>query len=118
VHVRRSVRQLCLNTDKLTATCHDKPPGLSLTYIWIVDCSIRAHISRRELMTIQRELVAAERREVEQKIKALEDWNNLRLENAKRVQMYPYGAKKVLKEMHNPESQLSLWSEDELLSGR
>jgi hypothetical protein len=70
-------------------------------------------------MTVQRELLAAARRDVEQKIRALEEWNNLLLENVKRVEMYSYGqSKKVLKKLPNSGSQLSLWSENELLSGR
>ena len=72
-------------------------------------------------MMVQRDvtLLAAERRDVEQKIRAAEEWNNLLLENAKRVEMYSYGhSKNVLKDMPNSASQLSLWSENELLSGR
>ena len=71
-------------------------------------------------MTIQRDfrLLAAERRDVEQKIRALEEWNNLLLEKAKREQMYSYRqANDVLKETPT-ESQLSLWSENELVSER
>ena len=65
-------------------------------------------------MTVQRELLAAARRDVEQKIRAVEEWNNLRLENAHRVEMYAYGHSKraVFKEIHDPESQLCLWSKD------
>jgi hypothetical protein len=70
-------------------------------------------------MTVQRELLAAARRDVEQKIRALEEWNNLLLENVKRVEMYSYGqSKKVLKKLPNSGSQLSLWSENELVSER
>ena len=72
-------------------------------------------------MKVQRDvtLLAAEQRDVEQKIRALEEWNNLLLENAKRVEMYSYGqSKRLLKEMPNSGSQLLLWSENELLSGR
>ena len=70
-------------------------------------------------MTVQRALLAAQSREVEQKIKALEEWNNLLLENAKRVEMYSYEqSKKVLKKLPNSGSQLSLWSENELVSER
>ena len=51
-------------------------------------------------MMVQRDLTlsATQRGQVEQKIRALEEWNNLFLENAKRVEMYSYGqSKKVLK---------------------
>ncbi|MGN6732391.1 MAG: hypothetical protein ACTHMB_10535 [Candidatus Binatia bacterium] len=70
-------------------------------------------------MTVQRDvrIFAAERGEVEQKIRAVEEWNNLLLENAKRAEMYSYGqSKKLLKEMPNSGSQLSLWPENDLLS--
>jgi hypothetical protein len=70
-------------------------------------------------MTVQRVLLAAQSREVEQKIRALEEWNNLLLENAKRVEMYSYAqSKKLLKKLPNSGSQLSLWSENELVSKR
>jgi hypothetical protein len=69
-------------------------------------------------MTVQRDvrLLAAERREIEQKIRAVEEWSNL-IENANRVG-YSYGhSKKRFKE--NPTgSQLSLWPENDLLSER
>ena len=49
-------------------------------------------------MTVQRALVATQRGEVGQEIRALEEWNNLLLEKAKRVEMYSYGqSKKLLK---------------------
>jgi hypothetical protein len=67
-------------------------------------------------MMLQRDvtLLEAERRDVEQKIRAAEEWNNLLLENAKRVEMYSYGqSKRLLKEMPNSGSQLSLWPEKE-----
>jgi hypothetical protein len=49
-------------------------------------------------MTVQRALLAAQPRQVEQKIRALEEWNNLLFENAKRVEIYSYGqSKKLLK---------------------
>ena len=70
-------------------------------------------------MTVQRALLAAQSREVEQKIRALEEWNNLLLERAKRVELYSYGqSKRLLKEMPNSGSQLSLWTENELVSER
>jgi hypothetical protein len=72
-------------------------------------------------MTAQREvrLLAAEREEVDQKIRAVEEWNNLLLENAKRVEMNSYGqTKEALKEMPNSGAQLSLWSDDALFSER
>jgi hypothetical protein len=71
-------------------------------------------------MTVQRDvrLLAAER-QVEQKIKAVEEWNNLLLENAKRAEMYSYRrSNTLLKEMPNSGSQLSLWPENDLLSER
>jgi hypothetical protein len=72
-------------------------------------------------MMVQRDLTlsATQRGQVEQKIRALEEWNNLFLENAKRVEMYSYGhSKKLLKKLPNSGSQLSLWSENELASER
>ena len=108
--------QLCPNGDNLTVTCHNKLAVISLTYIWIIDCCIGLHRRRRVPMTVQRDvrLLAAERQEVEQKIKAVEEWNNLLLENAKRTEMYSYGrSNTVLKEMPNSGSQLSLWPENE-----
>jgi|SoiMethySBSTD1v2_1073268.scaffolds.fasta_scaffold1812924_2 hypothetical protein len=51
-------------------------------------------------MKVQRDvtLLAAEGRDVEQKIKAVEEWNNLLLEKAKRVELYSYWhSKKCLK---------------------
>jgi hypothetical protein len=72
-------------------------------------------------MTIQRgvRLPQAQRREVEEKIRAVEAWNDLLLENATRIDMYSYGqSKRVLKEMLNSGSQLSLWSENNPLSER
>jgi len=72
-------------------------------------------------MTVQRgvRLPQAQRREVEEKIRAVEAWNDLLLENATRIDMYSYGqSKRVLKEMLNSGSQLSLWSENNPLSER
>ena len=72
-------------------------------------------------MMVQRDvtLLAAERRDVEQKIRAAEEWNNLLLENAKRVELYSYRqSKRLLKELPNSGSQLSLWPEKNPLSGR
>lgn len=69
-------------------------------------------------MTVERDVIvrAAERRGLEQKIRAVEEWNNLLLESAKRGDMYSYAqSKNVLKEMPNSGAQLSLWSDDELL---
>jgi hypothetical protein len=72
-------------------------------------------------MTAQRDvrLSAVQRREVEEKIRAAEAWNNLLLENATRIDMFCYGqSKTVVKEMPNSGSQLSLWSEKDPLSER
>jgi hypothetical protein len=72
-------------------------------------------------MTVQRDvrLSAVQRREVEERIRAVEAWNDLLLENAARIDMYSYGqSKRVLKEMPNSGSQLSLWSENDPLSER
>jgi len=72
-------------------------------------------------MTVQRgvRLPQAQRREVEEKIRAVEAWNDLLLENATRIDMYSYGqSKRVLKEMLNSGSQLSLWFENNPLSER
>ena len=72
-------------------------------------------------MTVKRDvrLSAVQRREVEEKITAAEAWNDLLLENATRIDMYSYGqSKKVLKKLPNSGSQLSLWSENELVSER
>jgi len=72
-------------------------------------------------MTVERDVIvrAAERRGLEQKIRAVEEWNNLLLESAKRGEMYSYAqSKNVLKEMLNSGSQLSLWPENDLHSER
>jgi hypothetical protein len=72
-------------------------------------------------MTVQRDvrLSGPQRREVDEKIRAVEAWNDLFLENA-RTDTYSYGrSKRVLKEMPNSGgSQLSLWSENDPLSER
>jgi hypothetical protein len=63
----------------------------------------------------------AQRRNVEEKIRAVEEWNNLLLENAARMAMRPYTQSKaqtVLKEMVNSGSQLSLPFENHAVSAR
>jgi len=71
-------------------------------------------------MTVQRDvrLSSPQRREVEEKIRAVEAWKDLLLENS-RIDIYSYGkSKKVLKEMPTSGSQLSLWPEKDPLSER
>ena len=56
-------------------------------------------------MTVQRDvrLRAAQRQEVEQKIKAVEEWNKSSSRKGETSGVYSYGQlKKVLKEMPNP----------------
>lgn len=79
-------------------------------------------------MTVQREVVVkavlepmAERRDVEEKIRAVEEWNNLLLENAARSDMDSYMQQKsqrTSKEMPSSESQLSLRFENSAVSER
>ena len=73
----------------------------------------------RELMTVQHDVrfSAPQRREIEDKIRAVEAWHDL-LDDA-RIDMYSCGqSKRVLKEMPNSEMQLSLWPENDRLSER
>ena len=61
----------------------------------------------------------SQRRKVEEKIRAVEEWNNLLLENAARMDMGPYmqsKAQAVLKEMLNSGSQLPLPFENDPVS--
>lgn len=55
------------------------------------------------------------RREVDEKIRAVEEWNNLLLEHAARMNMRSYTRSKSqaeFKEMPNSGSQLSFWFEN------
>jgi hypothetical protein len=77
------------------------------------------HPRLRELMTVQCDVrfSAPQRREIEDKIRAVEAWHDL-LDDA-RIDMYSCGqSKRVLKEMPNSEMPLSLWPENDRLSER
>lgn len=71
-------------------------------------------------MTVHRDVrlsLAAQRRT--ERIRALEAWNDLLLQNAVQIDMYSYGqSKRALIEIPNSGSQLSLWSENDPLSER